>query len=139
MYLIKLLLNSVQSQDLWILDKLHWDWVQTDLTWSLLGESVTPWQVNLRLVLAQLRTHVAMPEIDYFVTSCSVSCCLEQRCHFPLLHLILLLSRFCESSEKSGDIFESWMMIVVKRTSLIFFLWISSRIKHYDFDIHCSF
>lgn len=76
MYLI-LVFNSLLSQDLWILDKPHWDWVQTDPTWSLLGETVPSWQLNLILGLVQLRTLVALPEVDDFVTSCSLSCCLE--------------------------------------------------------------
>lgn len=77
MYLIELLFNSLQSQDLWILDKSHWNWVQTDLTWGLLGESVPSWQLTLRLILVQLRILVSMSEIDYFVTFCSLWCCLE--------------------------------------------------------------
>lgn len=51
MYLIELLFNSLHSQDLWILEKSHWNWVQTDLIWSLLGESAPSWQLNLTLVL----------------------------------------------------------------------------------------
>ena len=77
MYSIELLINSLQSQDLRVWGKSHWNWVQNDLTGSLLGESVSPWQQNLGLVLVPLRIFVSMPEIDYFVTFCSQPRCLE--------------------------------------------------------------
>lgn len=48
------------------LGKPFWDWVQTDLTWSLVGESVPFRQLSLILGLVQPRTHVALPEIDLF-------------------------------------------------------------------------
>lgn len=67
MYLIELLFNSLQSQNLWMLGKSHWNWVQTDLTRGLLGESVPSWRLTLRLVLVQLRILVSMPEGDCYI------------------------------------------------------------------------